>query len=303
MSRTLLLPLLSLLLAACADGTPPFGEGNAVYYWRTSLTLDSTERSFLQHHHVGRFYCRYFDVVMGADGEPVPNATLRIDGTPDLLSVVTSVIPTIYITEDCMHQPHDSLAARLVRRIAQMNETHGIRDVSELQVDCDYTRRSRQTYYDFLQEVRSEAARQGWSLSATIRLHQLSMPAPPVDYGVLMLYNTGDPNRFQNRRSADGRLLEEGRNPILDLRDVQPYLRYLADYPLPLAAAYPVFTWHRNISGVRIDHRADPAEVLRVKEAVSSRRKDLHQLILLYDLSTENIQQETPTHYETIFSH
>ena len=39
----------------------------SVYYWRTTLTLDSTERAFLADHGVGRMYVRYFDVVMRED--------------------------------------------------------------------------------------------------------------------------------------------------------------------------------------------------------------------------------------------
>jgi hypothetical protein len=291
MSRTLLLPLLSLLLAACADGTPPFGEGNAVYFWRTSLTLDSTERSFLQQHHIGRFYCRYFDVVMGVDGEPVPNATLRIDGTADLPAVVVSIIPTVYITEDCMHQPHDSLAVRLVRRIAQMNETHGIEHVRELQMDCDYTARSRQIYFDFLNQLRTEARQHGMRLSVTIRLHQLSMAVPPADYGVLMLYNTGDPRRFYER------------NPILDRRDVQPYLQHLPDYNLTLAAAYPIFRWQRDIQGVRVEHVAEAGEILQVKQAVERKRADLSQHIITYHLDKENIRRYGNETFEAIYHH
>ena len=36
----------------------------AVYYWRTSLTLDSVERQFLSDHNVGKMYVRYFDITL-----------------------------------------------------------------------------------------------------------------------------------------------------------------------------------------------------------------------------------------------
>ena len=96
-------------------------QSNGVYYWRTDLHLDSTERAFLKQHHINKVYCRYFDVVMSDDGtEPKPNATIAFT---DTLPAGIELIPTVYITEDCMHKPHKDLAEKLVKRIMQMNET------------------------------------------------------------------------------------------------------------------------------------------------------------------------------------
>ena len=289
MHRFNVFALVLCCLTACTS-LPQLDDENSVYYWRTEWRLDSLERDFLVKHDICKVYCRYFDVVIdGADSnEPHPNATITFsDSVPPGLEI----IPTVYITEACMHQPHDSLAERLVRRVVQMNETNDVYGVGEIQIDCDYTLRSRQTYYDFLEDVRQEAARHGMRLSTTIRLHQLSMPAPPVDYGVLMIYNTGDPQRFMER------------NPILDLRDVQPYLRYLDDYPLPLAAAYPVYQWVRSISGVHITHEVEADEILRVKNAVEAERDDLRHAVLLYHLDDDNIQRYENNTFDAIYRH
>ena len=303
-----LLMLLTLLTAGCQRHAQQLPEevaavGNAVYYWRTELRLDSVERAFLSRHRVRRIYCRYFDVVM-RDSVPMPNATVTFaDTLPDSIELV----PTVYITEECMHSRHEGLAEKLVSRICQMNETNDIKGVREIQIDCDYTARSRQTYYDFLKDVEREISlltpHSSFLISTTIRLHQLRMAVPPVDYGVLMIYNTGDPRRFMDRRSADGRLLEEGRNPILDMRDVKPYLRHLSGYPLPLCAAYPVYRWQRNIHGVRVEHTVEAGEILRVKEAVEQERPELRQTILTYHLDKENINRYNTETYEKIYSH
>jgi hypothetical protein len=309
-----------VLLLACCRQQPPASlpEGQAVYFWRTELRLDSTERQFLENYHINKVYCRYFDVVMDNDngndngnvnanlngngnengassvsgglpaGFPHPNATLAF---ADTLPQGIALVPTVYITENCMHQQHDSLAARVVRRVVQMNATNHIGGVSELQIDCDYTARSRAVYYAFLEEVRRLAREQGMTLSTTIRLHQLQMPAPPADYGVLMLYNTGAPSNYRQR------------NPILDERDVQPYVRYLSDYPLPLAAAYPVYRWIRQVEGVRIEHTVDADVILHVKQMVESQRESLKDNIIVYHLDEENINRYTPQTYEAIFHH
>ena len=277
--------LLCLLMAGCSE-RQELTEGNAVYFWRTDLRLDSTEWAFLQRHHINKVYCRYFDVVIDEEGaEPKPNATIGFSSTlPDSIEL----IPTIYITEDCMHQKHQGLAEKIVKRIRQMNETNDIKHVSEIQIDCDYTLKSRKNYYEFLKEVK-----QAWgqTLSTTIRLHQLSMEAPPVDYGVLMIYNTGDPRKWEER------------NPILDIRDVQPYLKRLDSYPLPLAAAYPVYQWVRMIRNIRIEHTVGADEILRVKEAVEKERSSLKNVIVTYHLDKDNINRYKPETYEEIYHH
>lgn len=262
---------------------------NSVYYWRTDLRLDSTEKAFLSQYNINKVYCRYFDVVMNDDAtEPSPNATISFS---DTLPAGIDIIPTIYITEDCMHKPHKDLAKKIVDRILQMNETNDISNVREIQIDCDYTSKSRQTYYKFLEEVRHQLSSKKYQLSTTIRLHQLSMPAPPADYGVLMVYNTGNPLKWQER------------NPILDYRDVYPYLSRLDDYPLPLATAYPVYQWIRNIQNVRVEHTVEAEEILKVKHAMEKERPGLSRSIITYHLETDNINRYKPETYEEIYHH
>ena len=286
-----LLGVLSLILAGCAQ-QEELPEGNAVYYWRTDFRLDSAERAFLNTYHINKVYCRYFDVVINDSAiGPVPNATIAFS---DTLPEDVEIIPTVYITENCMHKPYPGLAEKIVKRIVQMNETNDIRQVHEIQIDCDYTSKSRKTYYAFLEEVRSQIASVQSPisrLSTTIRLHQLSMPAPVVDYGVLMIYNTGDPRKFMER------------NPILDLHDVNPYLKRLDDYPLPLAAAYPVFQWIRNIQGVRVEHTVEAEAILNVKRAVEKYRPSLSRSIITYHLDKDNINRYKPETYEEIYHH
>ena len=279
--------LISLLCIGCSQQKQrELPEGNAVYFWRTDLRLDSTEKAFLQQYHINKVYCRYFDVVMNDDGtEPKPNATISFSET---LPADIEIIPTVYITEDCMHQKHAGLAEKIVKRIQQMNETNDISEVREIQIDCDYTSKSRSTYYGFLKEVR-----QAWgkTVSTTIRLHQLSMATPPADYGVLMIYNTGDPRKWEDR------------NPILDYRDVYPYLERLDNYQLPLAAAYPVYLWVRNIQGVRVEHTVEAAEIFKVKKAMEKERPDLSRAIITYHLDKDNINRYKPKTYEEIYHH
>ncbi|MBR1838640.1 MAG: hypothetical protein IJ786_03690 [Bacteroidaceae bacterium] len=217
-----------------ADGAP------SVYYWRTTLRLDSTERAFLAQHHIEKVYLHLFDVVV-ADGKCQPAATLAFN---DTLPADIRIVPTVFLTEECLHADTTDLASHIVARVAKMCQAKRLRHAHELQIDCDWTPTSREAYFGLLARIRTQLAAlsdseapEGWRLSTTIRLHQLSQPAPPVAYGVLMLYNTDSPYK------------RDSRNPIFAPEDIQPYLRSLQHYSLPLVAAYPNFRWQRLFHG------------------------------------------------------
>lgn len=277
----------------------------SVYYWSTTLRMDSVKEQFMREHNVSRMYIRYFDVVEDESGRPVPNATLRfVTAVPKGIEVV----PVVYIVNSCMRRDISGLAEKIYRRVRQMNETNGIGGVKEIQIDCDWTMRTRSVYFSFLRQLRSMAGADGIKLSATIRLHQLSQPAPPVDRGVLMMYNTGDFTDLACRK------------PILDMNDAAPYMPRLAGYGLPLAAAYPLYSWrilfrrgryvgimHADddlpvLSGDSIvERRVELDDIMRAKDAVSRKRTDANGEILLFDMSNQNITRFKPEDYEKIY--
>lgn len=295
----------AVLLSACS-GEKAAEPVRAVYYWSTVLDVDTAKQAFIKAHGIDRMYVRYFDVVQGDDGRPVPNATLRFKtGVPGGLDVV----PVVYIVNECMAGDTTGLASNVLRRVMQMSGTNGIEGVREVQIDCDWTRRTRRRYFGFLRTLVRLAKAEGVDVSATIRLHQLSEAPPPVSRGVLMMYNTGD---FTDLRCE---------KPILDMADAAPYLRHLAAYRLPLAAAYPIYSWQILFRGgkyVGIIHRDDDlpvlpgdtivtrtptvGDIMEAARAVTARRRDAHREVILFDLSNRNITRYNPDDYEEIYN-
>lgn len=278
----------------------------SVYYWQTTLRLDSVERNFLQKHDVNKVYCRYFDVVLNSDGQPQPNATLQFeDSFPDSIEIV----PVVYILNDCFKHPADNLAELTFNRIMKMSEVNNVKNVSGVQIDCDWTMSTRQNFFDFMTKLLTLCHNRKLQLSSTIRLHQLSQTPPPADYGVLMVYNTGD----VTKKSVD--------KPILDIKDIKPYMRYLKNYKLKLSAAYPIFSWKVLFRGDRyvgIMHSDDDLPVLpgdnivirqpemedigKAQKAVNAARKDVNNEIILYDLGDRNIKRFVFGNIERIYS-
>ena len=192
--------------------------------------------------------------------------------------------------------------------VSQMNETNSLLAARELQIDCDWTMTTREAFFAFLERLRAMCHDRGMKLSVTIRLHQLSQPAPPADHGVLMMYNTGDVTKLAVRK------------PILDIKDVMPYMRYLRGYGMSLSTAYPLFAWHVLFRGgkyVGIMHGDDDLpvlpgdsvavrqpeldDILRAKHAVDDARNDANGEIILYDLNDKNIKRFTNDNFKKIY--
>ena len=210
-------------------------DGNSIYYWRTTFSLSDKEKEFLKEHDVKKIYMRFFDVVTcdkdGCDEKIIPEATIRfIDSVPSGIEI----IPTIYITVSAiegMQTKEDEYASKILKRITAICRQNKI-NLKELQLDCDWTKGTRQPFFR-LCEAMKEYIDSTQTLSSTIRLHQLTQAPPPVDKGVLMVYNTGN-------------LMEmTSDNSIFSRKDIEPYLRdnRLAEYPLALDVAYPTYGW------------------------------------------------------------
>ena len=278
----------------------------AMYWWSTRLVMDSSKAAFLRTHSIDRLYLRFFDVVCNGSGLPVPNATLQF-ATP--LPSGVEVVPTVFVMPECLRGDRQRLAALILQRVLQMCSTNDVQGVKELQIDCDWTSSTRQAYNTFMADMLKICHAHRMRLSSTIRLHQLAQSPPPADRGVLMMYNTGNVADIHCHK------------PILDMHDAAPYLPRLASYPLPMSAAYPVFSWRVLFRGgqfVGIMHSDDeyprlPSDSVCIREpslqditdairAVNKRRPDANDEIIIFDLSNNNLKRFNANSYEKIFN-
>lgn len=280
--------ILLMVAASCAGpSTPPpspeQGETASVYYWKTVFRLDSAARSFIGRHGIHRVYLRMFDVsenkyAASEDEAAVPDASVRVDGPEyDLLKDSLSYmefVPVVYVTLDALKAMRGNegiLARNIVTRVSNMCAYDGLPNVGELQLDCDWTASTESSFFALCDSARRsiEALRLPWRLSSTIRLHQLSGKVPPVDKGVLMVYNTGN---FNDPDAA---------NSIISVADVKPYLRHLDGYALHLDVAYPTYSWQllfrrRQFIGLLggLDLN-DTSRFVRTGENVYAARRDI----------------------------
>lgn len=321
--------LLTGCLTACStkqqdkNQTETPGIGNAIYYWRTNFEITAADEGYLRRHDIRRIYLRMFDVTAEFNPdtdcyEAVPIATTRFrDSTAFIYGsshfspqINIEIVPTVYITHDAllaMQGEERKYAELIVERLRAMASYNDCGTIREMQFDCDWTASTRASYAELCRAARKLLHAESIALSATIRLHQLSEAAPPVDSGVLMLYNTGA------LKSPDTR------NSILDINDVRPYL-HRRKCNIPLNYAYPAFGWgvkfhdgkfQRIVThpetealgegdSIRIE-RATAAEVLAVKALVEGKLGKPSRYNILYHLDNEQLKHYTKDEISEIY--
>lgn len=231
MRRTIwLLCLVAIGLATmsgCNRGENRKGNGNAVYYWRTTFKLNNSERLFLQKHDIKKMYVKFFDVSHVWDEGVVPvGTTIFIDSVPAGLEIV----PTVFITAEAINK-YPEFTDKMLTRILDMADANNIK-FGEIQIDCDWNGESAESYFAFMKKFRKMLDKKNIRLSTTIRLSQFGNETPDADYGVLMCYNTGNMKDWKTD------------NSILDIKDVKPYMEKLVGCRLPLSVAFPCFSWN-----------------------------------------------------------
>lgn len=231
--------LLVGMLSACqpfdSKNLLPYEPKNGIYYWRTTFCPTEEERAFVREHNIGRIYLHMYDVDTYGywDNRMEPIATIQFQ---DSLISGVEYVPTVYITQNAIRAldgREAEMAEKIVTRTLNMVDWHEIPNVQEMQIDGDWQTSTQDSYFLFCKELRKRLHANGLRLSATIRISQLREKVPPVDRGVLMIYNTG------SVRDADTK------NSILDVETCKAYFghRAIQKYNLPLDYALPTFGW------------------------------------------------------------
>lgn len=217
--------LLVILFAGCKSENTPKDLGRAVYFWRTNFELSQKENAFLEENEIKKIYLRFFDVDM-LQNEAIPKGIVSIK-----TKVNQEIVPTIFITnrvfERLKFDQIEDLSTKVLDQINKISSTH-----KEIQFDCDWTLSTKNKYFFFLENIKEKSPKD-MNFSATIRLHQIKFyqktGIPPVDEGVLMLYNTGDWRKLSVE------------NSLFDAQTTMNYLDNLSEYRINLNFAFPFF--------------------------------------------------------------
>lgn len=221
-----------LLFTGCNRHKPTHAQAS-FYYWKTVFELSAEDSTMLQANHVKRLYVRFFDVEESFwyEAGATPRATIKFE---QHLPLDMEIVPVIFIRNRVLLEIDSAkipaLAEKICKRVSKMMLFNGIAHINELQLDCDWSKGTKDKYFYLLQEIRKQKTAD--KLSATIRLYQYKYATasgvPPVDRGVLMFYNMANFNEPAEQ------------NLVMDFEEGKKYMSH-NKYPLPLDFALPAF--------------------------------------------------------------
>ena len=207
----------------------------STYWWKHSTHLSQQQKDFLIKNKIKKVYLKIFDLKWDEH-----NNTISLPKVRDKFEQENvKVYPVIYIeNEILLNFDSDTISKLITHNVGLAVENGIIENTNNLQVDCDWTIRTKENYFKLLYLLSEKIEH----LSATIRLHQIkyvkATGVPPVEKGVVMIYNLDSP--------ADTNI----GNSIFSFEKALLYLKgNLEHYPLQLDVALPAFSW-----GVHFHH-------------------------------------------------
>lgn len=235
-------------------------------------------------------YIKWFDINwIEQHQQPGPIAVLQAsDNIKYLFTIPNS--PVVFINNTVFNKIDSTAISRLANNLYEAIYNKSIllsaytglsseaywHNIQEIQIDCDWTPRTKNKYFYFLHLFKSALKEK--TLSITLRLYpykyQQKMGIPPADKAILMSYNMDQIKNIHTR------------NSIFDPAVLQQYLT-VDNYPLPLEVALPTFGWYvwfRNNNFMGIVYAPELAQI----NSVIHKEKDSNWLIVQDKASSFN---------------
>jgi hypothetical protein len=227
MTRISLFFLLICFLHSCKRAEPEI----SFYHWRSNYIADDRSEQLIRELKVKKIVVHTFDVDWSQERN-MPELKARLK-TESKFPQGVEIVPIVYLTRRVMANADPNMLLSLI--IEQSEKCLGIarNQWKSFHWDCDWNAETREPFFRFL-SLASKVLPTTEQVS-TLRLSQIKYASksgiPPVNRGVLMLYNVGEFRQYSEM------------NSILNYTSVEPYLSSIGGYPLPLDLALPVFQW------------------------------------------------------------
>ncbi len=233
MKKVVALSLLMFCLISCKNKIE--NVERAFYYWKSdSWRIDDAEDSIINNTETKKIYVKFFEVEHNELMGNVPYSKNRVRFYNENIEI----IPTVFIKNEVFTKSSlkdlDLLADNINFLISKITkeEVDDVVKINELQMDCDWTLKTRDNYFYFLKKIKNISNKK---ISCTLRLYPYKyrdkMGIPPVDSVTLMCYNLLNP------------LESKKQNSILDVDELSKYLNVSSKYPLHLDVALPIYSW------------------------------------------------------------
>lgn len=242
MNKILFTSLICCLFFSCQKEHKIEHVERSFYYWKSDdWSLNDGEKKCMDTLKATKLYVKFFEVKNDRTLGNIPIAKTRLNENAwfdSTKKININIIPTVFIKNEVFLNSKkaeiDTLASNINFLVAKYYKERFLNypKCTEIQIDCDWTIKSRDNYFYFLKELSKVAKK---DLSCTLRLYpykyQTKMGIPPVKRATLMCYNLMPPFAYKNK------------NSILDSKELEAYLTVDKKYPIHLDVALPLFSW------------------------------------------------------------
>ena len=142
--------LLALFTQNCKESIPK-QITPAFYFWKSNFKLTEIEKNTLQSTHIQKLYIKFFDVSWDSQQQhPKFIAPIRFsENPPDSCRIV----PTVFITNETLVNLQKAEIEPMAKAIFEKIQSlfpQKKSQLAEIQIDCDWTKGTRDTYFNFL---------------------------------------------------------------------------------------------------------------------------------------------------------
>jgi len=256
LKNSITLVFILTLLFACNNKHKVEKVERAFYFWKGNAVGDENSEQ-LKKLNVQKLYFKLFEVDYSEARGNFPYLKNRPYAYDFKTLDSIKIVPTIFIKNGIFQynneQSLDKLADNIVFLIDKYSFDQGyngttkkIFDYDEIQIDCDWTKTTKDQYFYLLKKIKQLSHKK---ISCTLRLYAYKYPEamgiPPVDKATLMCYNLIKPLSQQNK------------NSILDIAELKKYLDKKRSYPVHLDIALPTFYWTQLYQNNRFEELID----------------------------------------------
>lgn len=210
----------------------------SIYYWKTNYAksnYQTDESTFLTQHQIKKIYLKMLDVDYNEAAGIFPVSKTALDYFAEPSTDSCNYIPVIYMSNEVLKHlnkdNYDIFANKFISHALRIYTYTRVLP-SEIQIDCDWTKGTKDAYFNLLLAMKKIAPQ--FTYSVTLRLYPYKysdeLGVPPVNRVMLMLYNMENAKIFNNE------------NSLFNANEARKYLKRKA-YPLPMDVALPVFSW------------------------------------------------------------
>jgi len=225
--------LLILLITSSCFNDRYSKKNISFYHWKSKAVFNKSYEQAINISKTNKIYLHYFDIEtlqeQSWDNDEVYPTYVLKSVSEEYKKL--EIVPVVYITNRVFKTYNlniPDLSNRIIQLINQISVEHFDKEIKQIQIDCDWTQSTRNSYFELLKQLQNY-----FEIDVTIRLHQIKYKnrtgIPPVKKGTLMLYNVGD---LKNRQQ----------NSTLESSIVKQYINSETEYPLILNIGLPLFS-------------------------------------------------------------